>query len=185
MILDLTIITDLDRVNSLQTSCIICTVESNVQIAKNIDNRLTNTVDISTRCNITIVPNEIAISINFTYPDAIAGSIIRLCSQSRGDVKFAELIYRKTSIEEGISCLTIFFNPRNCDRSSTNNCLTKGSIDVIRTDGISSLQCEVQTCTINNNVSNLLRIVCRCKFSLKCKITRGINQCDECIIGIC
>ena len=185
MILDLTIITDFNRVNSLQTSCIICTVESNVQIAKDIDDRLANAVDISTRCNITIVPKEISISVNFTYPDAITSSIIRLRSQSRSDIEFAELIYRKTSIEEGISCLTIFFDPRNCDCSSTNNCLTKRSIDVVRADGISSLHCEVQTCTINNNISDLLRIVCRCKFSLKCKVTRGINQCNECIIGIC
>ena len=185
MILNLTIITDFNRINSLQTSCIICAVESNVQITEDIDNRLTNAVNISTRCNITIVPKEITISINFTYPDTITGSIVRFCSQSRSNIEFVELIYCETRIEERVSILTILFNPRNCDCSSTDNCLTKGNIDIIRTDCISSLHCEIQTCTINNNIGDFFRIVCRCKFSLKCKVTRSINQCNECIIGIC
>ena len=185
MILDLTIITNFKGIDGLQTSCIVCAVESNIQIAKDIDDTLTNAGNISTRCSITIIPKEITISINFTYPDTITGGIIGLCSQSRSYIKFFEFIYCETGIQERITCLTILFNPGNGDCCSTNNCLTKGRINIVAANCISSFHRKVQTCTINNDISNLFRVVGGCKLSLECKVARCIDQRDERIIRIC
>ena len=102
MIFNLTVITNLDTIYCLLTCCLLFSSESNIKIIEDIDFRITNHGNFSTRCNITIVPNQITISINLTNPETISSRVIRLQTAVTDHVDFIKLINTQTGIKSRI-----------------------------------------------------------------------------------